>query len=64
MLVVAMPGRAETRGLVSREVIDALGTRYLFNVSRGSTVDESTRGGNIGWPAPARLPTNRAYRLA
>ncbi|MEP6942172.1 MAG: 2-hydroxyacid dehydrogenase [Betaproteobacteria bacterium] len=41
MLLVAVPGGAETRGLVSREVIDALGPDgYFFNVSRGSTVDE------------------------
>jgi len=41
VLVVALPGREETRGLVSREVIDALGPRgYLVNVARGSVVDE------------------------
>lgn len=41
ILVVATPGRAETRGLVSREVIDALGpSGVLINVSRGSVVDE------------------------
>ncbi len=41
MLVVAVPGRVETRGLISRDVIDALGPEgYFFNVSRGSTVDE------------------------
>lgn len=41
ILVIAMPGREETRGLVGRAVIDALGPRgYLINVSRGSIVDE------------------------
>jgi lactate dehydrogenase-like 2-hydroxyacid dehydrogenase len=41
VLVVAVPGRAETRALVGREVIDALGPKgYLVNVSRGSVVDE------------------------
>lgn len=40
-LVVAVPGRAETRGLVGRAVIDALGPGgYLVNVSRGSVIDE------------------------
>jgi hydroxypyruvate reductase len=41
ILVCAIPGRLETRGLVSRDVIDALGPEgYFINVSRGSTVDE------------------------
>jgi hydroxypyruvate reductase len=41
LLLVAVPGGAQTRGLISREVIDALGPEgYLFNVSRGSAVDE------------------------
>jgi len=41
MLVVAIPGGAGTRALVSRDVIDALGpSGYLVNVSRGSVVDE------------------------
>lgn len=41
ILVVAVPGRAETRALVSPAVIDALGPAgYLVNVSRGSVVDE------------------------
>jgi lactate dehydrogenase-like 2-hydroxyacid dehydrogenase len=42
MLLVAVPGGSATRGLISRDVIDALGPEgYLFNVSRGSTVDEA-----------------------
>lgn len=42
ILVIAIPGRDETRGYVGRAVIDALGPKgYLINVSRGSTVDES-----------------------
>lgn len=41
VLVVATSGGAETRGLVSRDVLDALGPRgYLVNISRGSVVDE------------------------
>jgi lactate dehydrogenase-like 2-hydroxyacid dehydrogenase len=41
ILVVAVPGGASTTGLVSRDVIDALGPDgYLINVSRGSVVDE------------------------
>jgi lactate dehydrogenase-like 2-hydroxyacid dehydrogenase len=41
ILVIAIPGRKETRGFISREIIDALGPNgYLINVSRGSTVDE------------------------
>ncbi|MDP9900337.1 2-hydroxyacid dehydrogenase [Variovorax ginsengisoli] len=40
-LVVASAGGAETRGLVSREILDALGpTGYLVNISRGTVVDE------------------------
>jgi len=41
ILVVALPGRAATRGLIGREVIDALGPEgYLINISRGTCVDE------------------------
>ena len=41
ILVCAVPGRDATRGLVDREVIDALGPDgYFINVARGSTVDE------------------------
>ena len=40
-LVVASAGGAETRGLVSREILDALGPAgYLVNISRGTVVDE------------------------
>ena len=42
VLVLACPGGEATRGLVSREVIEKLGSKgYLVNVSRGSVVDES-----------------------
>ena len=41
ILVVAMPGRASTKGFVNREVIDALGPDgYLINISRGTNIDE------------------------
>jgi hydroxypyruvate reductase len=41
-LVIASAGGAETRGLVSREILDALGPEgYLVNISRGSVVDEA-----------------------
>ncbi|WP_033338729.1 2-hydroxyacid dehydrogenase [Catenuloplanes japonicus] len=41
VLIVAVSGGAHTRGLVSADVLDALGPRgFLVNVSRGSVVDE------------------------
>jgi len=41
-LVVIAPGTPETKGIVSRRVIEALGPRgCLVNVSRGSLVDEA-----------------------
>jgi lactate dehydrogenase-like 2-hydroxyacid dehydrogenase len=41
-LVVAAPGSAATRGIVSRAVLEALGPEgALVNVSRGALVDEA-----------------------
>jgi lactate dehydrogenase-like 2-hydroxyacid dehydrogenase len=41
ILVCAIPGHNETRGLIGKAVIDALGPGgYFINVSRGTTVDE------------------------
>ena len=41
-LVVVTAGGSETRGIISREALDALGPKgYLINVSRGSVVDEA-----------------------
>lgn len=41
VLICITPGGAATRGLVNREVLDALGSDgMLINVSRGSVVDE------------------------
>lgn len=41
VFVLASPGGDDTRGLVSRDVLDALGREgYLVNVARGSVVDE------------------------
>lgn len=41
VLVVAAAGGDSTRGLVSREVLDALGPHgYLINIARGSVVDQ------------------------
>ena len=41
ILVVAMPGRQETRGFINAAIIDALGPAgYLVNISRGTCVDE------------------------
>ena len=54
ILVVIVPGGEETRGLVSREVIEAVGpTGTIVNVSRGSVVDEpalieALRAGALG----------------
>jgi D-2-hydroxyacid dehydrogenase (NADP+) len=41
ILMVALPLAAETRHLVSAEVLDALGQGWITNVSRGSVIDES-----------------------
>jgi hydroxypyruvate reductase len=41
-LVIASAGGPETRGLVSREILDALGPKgFLVNISRGSIVDQA-----------------------
>lgn len=41
ILIVAAPGGPETRGLVSREVMEALGPEgVLVNIARGSLIDE------------------------
>ncbi len=41
VLMLACPGGDQTRNLVSREVLEALGPEgYLVNISRGSVVDE------------------------
>jgi len=41
VLMLACPGGDETRNLVSRDVLEALGPEgYLVNISRGSVVDE------------------------
>lgn len=41
VLLLACPGGEETRNLVTREVLDALGPNgHLVNISRGSVVDE------------------------
>ena len=41
-LVAACPGGAATRGLISRDVLSALGPKGVFiNISRGSVVDEA-----------------------
>jgi lactate dehydrogenase-like 2-hydroxyacid dehydrogenase len=48
ILMIACPGGPATRGLVSREVIDALGpSSYLVNISRGSVVDETALVGAL-----------------
>jgi lactate dehydrogenase-like 2-hydroxyacid dehydrogenase len=56
-LMVACQGGAETRHLVSREVIEALGpTGTLINIARGTVVDEramidALETGRLGWAA-------------
>jgi len=57
ILVVACRASAETRGLISRRVIDALGPDgLLVNVSRGQVIDEAAliealRAGRLGMAA-------------
>ena len=42
VLIIAAAGGSDTRHLIDREVIDALGADgYLINISRGSVVDET-----------------------
>jgi hydroxypyruvate reductase len=42
VLLVITPGGKATEKIISKDVIDALGTKgYLINVSRGTTVDEA-----------------------
>jgi D-3-phosphoglycerate dehydrogenase len=42
VLVLCCPSTPETRGLVTRDVLDALGSQgFLINVSRGAVVDEA-----------------------
>ena len=42
MLVLCMPGGADTQGMIDREVIDALGPEgTLINIARGTVVDEA-----------------------
>ncbi|WDS35508.1 2-hydroxyacid dehydrogenase [Pseudoxanthomonas sp.] len=42
VLVVAVSGGAGTRGLISAEVLEALGPQgYLVNIARGSVIDET-----------------------
>ena len=56
-LVVIAPGSAETRGLVSRQVLEALGPKgCLVSMARGSLVDEAALvellvGGGLGGAA-------------
>lgn len=42
LLVLACPGGPETQGLISREVLEALGPEgHLVNIARGSVVDQA-----------------------
>jgi lactate dehydrogenase-like 2-hydroxyacid dehydrogenase len=56
-LVVVVPGGEDTRGLISRQVMDALGPQgLLINVARGSVVDQDAmiaalREGRLGHAA-------------
>src|SRR5258705_6601184 len=62
VLIVAAAGGDGTRGLINREVLDALGAEgYLINIARGSVVDEDalvealTAGGLAG-AGPGLVP--------
>ncbi len=56
-LIIALAGGPETAGLVTRQVIEALGPKgTLVNISRGTTVDEAAmldalETGKLGWAA-------------
>ena len=48
VLIVAAAGGAETRNLIDRDIIDALGADgYLINIARGSVVDEAALVGAL-----------------
>ena len=55
VLICVMPGGAQTRHIVNKEVIEALGPEgTLINVGRGSSVDETAllqalHSGKLGW---------------
>lgn len=55
VLICIVPGGAETRHIVNKEVIEALGPKgTLINVGRGSSVDEAAlsqalHSGRLGW---------------
>ena len=55
VLIWVMPGGAQTRHIVNKEVIEALGPKgTLINVGRGSSVDEAAllqalHSGKLGW---------------
>ena len=65
-LVVLAPGSASTRGIVSREVLRALGPEgALVNVARGSLVDEPAMvellpAAGSAAPRSTSSPTSRA----
>ena len=65
VLVVATAGGPDTRGLVDRRVLEALGPQgYLINIARGSVVDEDALIDLLAagdWPVPGSTssPTSR-----